>query len=67
MDKIKEFIDSIVAGDNISARNNLDELLANKAYDALDGYKKQMASSLFGGLEQEDESEFEEENETDEE
>jgi hypothetical protein len=52
---IKDIINNIAAGDNISAKEGIENVLSAKAFDALQGRKQEIASTLFGGQEQESE------------
>jgi hypothetical protein len=51
MDAIRNFIDYVGQGDNIAAKSSIEELLSTKAFDALDGRKQDLASTLFTGNE----------------
>jgi hypothetical protein len=53
MENINNFINSIAAGDNVTAKEELEELLSSKAFDALQGRKQEIASTLFGGEQEE--------------
>jgi hypothetical protein len=66
MENINNFINSIAAGDNVTAKEELEELLSSKAFDALQGRKQEIASTLFGGQEEEQEEYSEEEIESEE-
>ena len=65
MENINNFINSIAAGDNVTAKEELEELLSSKAFDALQlQYRKQeIASTLFGGQQEEEYSDEEIESE----
>ena len=52
---IKDIINNIAAGDNIAAKEGIENVLSAKAFDALQGRKQEIASTLFGGQEQEPE------------
>lgn len=52
---IQDVINSIAAGDNIAAKEGIENVLSAKAFDALQGRKQEIASTLFGGKEQESE------------
>ena len=65
MENINNFINSVAAGDNVTAKEELEELLSSKAFDALQGRKQEIASTLFGG-QQEEEEHSEEEIESEE-
>ena len=43
------FINQVAAGDAASAKDLLNDLLAAKAFEALDAKKIEMSQSLFGG------------------
>jgi hypothetical protein len=58
MENINNFINSIAAGDNVTAKEELEELLSSKAFDALQYRKQEIASTLFGGEQEEDEEEI---------
>jgi hypothetical protein len=49
MDDIKNFIDAISKGDNVSAQEYVDSVLSAKAFDALETRKHEIAGSLFTG------------------
>ena len=61
MENINNFINSIAAGDNVTAKEELEELLSSKAFDALQYRKQEIASTLFGGQQEEDQDEYSEE------
>ena len=52
---IKDVINNIAAGDNIAAKEGIENVLSAKAFDALQGRKQEIAATLFGGQEQESE------------
>jgi hypothetical protein len=52
---IQDIINNIAAGENIAARDGLEDALSAKAFDALQGRKQEIASTLYGGQEQESE------------
>jgi len=60
---INNFINSIAAGDNVTAKEELEELLSSKAFDALQYRKQEIASTLFGGEQEEEYSDEEIESE----
>ena len=66
MENINNFINSITAGDNVTAKEELEELLSSKAFDALQVRKQEIASTLFGGQQDEQEEHSEEEIESEE-
>jgi hypothetical protein len=52
-DEVKNFIDKIQAGDNASAGDAFKDALRAKVGDSLDNHRKEIASSLFNGIEAE--------------
>ena len=52
---IQTVINNIAAGDNIAAKEGIENVLSAKAFDALQGRKQEIATTLFGGQEQESE------------
>jgi len=52
---IQTVINNIAAGDNIAAKEGIENVLSAKAFDALQGRKQEIAATLFGGQEQESE------------
>ena len=61
--QIQEIINQIAAGDNVAAKESIEDALSAKAFDALQGRKQEMATTLFGGQEQESEEATEDEEE----
>lgn len=60
-------IDLIAAGEAAEAKDALNDLLSAKAFEALDSYKKEYASTIYGGqTESQIDVENEQENETEE-
>ena len=56
----RQFIDQLAAGESAAAKETLENLISNKAFEALDEYKKQIASSVFNnGSEESDTEEVE--------
>lgn len=51
MEEVRNFIDLVASGNNVEAKDALSELLSARAFDALDDKKKEMASTLFNGVE----------------
>jgi len=51
--QIQEVINHIAAGDSISAKEGIENVLSAKAFNALQGRKQEMAATLLGGQEQE--------------
>jgi hypothetical protein len=47
----KDFIDQIIKGENAEAQETLNDVLSNLAFDAIEQRKKEIASTLFGGIE----------------
>ena len=64
---IQDIINNIAEGDNLAAKEGLENVLSAKAFDALQGYKQEIAATLYGGQEQEQESEEDTDHEEDEE
>lgn len=52
---IQDIINNIAAGENIAAKEGIENVLSAKAFDALQGRKQEIATTLFGGKEQESE------------
>ena len=65
---IQDIINNIAEGDNLAAKEGLEHVLSAKAFDALQGYKQEIAATLYGGQEQESEedTDYEEDEETEE-
>ena len=65
---IQDIINNIAAGENVAAKEGLENALSAKAFDALQGYKQEIAATLYGGQEQEPEedTDHEEDEETEE-
>lgn len=61
---ISQFINNVVAGNAAAAKENLNDILSARAFEAIDGQKKELAKSLFGG--DSEESEIEVQNTEDE-
>ena len=47
------FINQVAAGDAVGAKDLLNDLLSNKAFEALDAKKIEMSQSIFSGEEPE--------------
>jgi len=47
----RDFIDQIIKGENAEAQETLNDVLSNLAFDAIEQRKKEIASTLFGGVE----------------
>lgn len=54
---INDIINNIAAGDNVAAKESIENVLSAKAFDALQGRKQEIASTLFGGQEAEENTE----------
>ena len=52
---IQDIINNIAAGENVAAKEGLENALSAKAFDALQDYKKEIAATLYAGQEQEPE------------
>lgn len=68
MSQTRQFIDQLATGEASSAKETLENMISVRAFEALDSYKKEMASSIFGGVKEakEVEKEDDEEEEKDE-
>lgn len=53
--QIQDIINNIAAGDSAAAKESIENVLSAKAFDALQGRKQEMATTLFGGKDQGDE------------
>lgn len=53
MENVRNFIDQVAQGDNIAARETLDNLLSARAFESLESKKQEIGSTLFGGIEEE--------------
>jgi len=62
---IQEIINNIASGENLVAKEGLENVLSAKAFDALQGYKQEIAATLYGGQEQgpEEDTDHEEDEE----
>ena len=62
---IQDIINNIASGENLVAKEGLENVLSAKAFDALQGYKQEIASTLYGRQEQESEedTDYEEDEE----
>ena len=56
---IDDIINNVAAGDNVAAKESIENVLSAKAFDALQGRKQEIASALFGGQETENNTEEE--------
>jgi len=52
-----KFIDQIATGDSVGAKETMSDMLSAKAFEALDARKQELASTLFGGIQVEEEVE----------
>jgi hypothetical protein len=50
---IQDIINNIAAGENVAAKESIENALSAKAFDALQSRKQEIASTLFGGQNQE--------------
>lgn len=72
MSQTRQFIDQLATGEASAAKETLENMISVRAFEALDSYKKEMASSIFGGVkeakevEKEDDEEEEEKDESEE-
>ena len=57
MENVRNFVDLVALGDNIAAREELDKILSQKSFEALDARKQQIAGAIFGTTEQPEETE----------
>ena len=57
MDNIRNFVDLVASGDNALARDELDKILSQKSFEALDARKQEIAGAIFGTTEQPEEIE----------
>lgn len=62
----RDFIDQVIKGQNAEAQETLNDVLSNLAFDAIDQRKKEIASTLFGGVEINTEQQSETETESQE-
>ena len=51
------FVTQIATGDAVGAKQTMSDMLSAKAFEALDARKQEIASTLFGGQEEETEEE----------
>ena len=52
MENVRNFVDLVALGDNIAAKEELDKILSQKSFDALDSRKQQIAGAIFGTTEE---------------
>jgi hypothetical protein len=45
----RQFIDQLSSGEASGAKDTLENVLSARAFEALDGYKKEISASIFGG------------------
>ena len=57
MSSIRDFLNSVSQGDNISAQDHIETALSAKAFEALDAKKQEMAATLFTGQQETTETE----------
>ena len=57
MENVRNFVDLVALGDNIAAKEELDKILSQKSFDALDSRKQQIAGAIFGTTEEPEVSE----------
>ena len=62
MSQTRQFIDQLAAGESSAAKESLENMISTKAFEALDSYKKEMASSIFGGQKETTEAQSSEDN-----
>ena len=55
--EIQDFINHVVDGNALEAKNTLNNLLSAKSFEALDMRKQELAKTIFGGQEIEQETE----------
>lgn len=54
MEQVRAFIDQVAQGDNITAKETLDNLLSARAFEALEAKKQEIGSTLFNGKQEEE-------------
>jgi len=66
---IQDIINNIAAGENLDAKEGLENVLSTKAFDALQDRKQEIASALYAGQDEtsEDDAESEETEEIEQE
>jgi len=57
MEQVKNFIDLVAAGNNVDAKSVLEDIISSKAFESLDTKKQELASGLFGGVSEEEQTE----------
>lgn len=63
MSQTRQFIDQLATGESSAAKETLENMISVRAFEALDSYKKEMASSIFGGVKEAKEVEKEDDKE----
>lgn len=63
---ISNFIQSAVAGDALQAKEALNDILSSRAFEAIDGRKKELSQTIFGGKPEEVEVEMQDTPDTEE-
>lgn len=63
MTSTRQFIDQLASGEASAAKDTFETILSSKAFESLDSYKKEIASSIFGGNQVEENQETSEEQE----
>jgi hypothetical protein len=66
-EEIGNFIDAIAAQNFNQAKNHFDEILGNKIADSLEQEKAVVANTIFNGVDDDDEEDFEDFEDDDEE
>lgn len=62
MSQTRQFIDQIASGNLADASESLENILSGKAFESLDAYKKEISSSVFGGVHEEKSCDTEDED-----
>ena len=45
--EIDNFLNNVATGNAVEAQSNIHDLLSSKAFEALDGYKQEIAKAMF--------------------
>jgi hypothetical protein len=53
----KDFINQIMANDNVGAKETIENILSSRAVEILDDYKKAIAQTMFGNNTEEEQEE----------
>lgn len=53
MEHVRAFIDQVAQGDNITAKETLDNLLSARAFESLEAKKQEVGSTIFNGKQEE--------------